>query len=151
MTIPVSSRRPAIDMIGALTLFQTILATAAALAAGRISLPGCPESCGDVQVPYPFGIGQGCFFHEHKAAGFNLICNETLHPPKLFLAAAGAEVLGISLPDGTVRVGGDVRRWPGFVYDNTWYAPYAAGSFRVSSARNSFVAFGCNVVAQLIP
>lgn len=143
MTIPpVSSRRAAVDVIGVLA-FQ-ILATALA---GQISLPGCPESCGDVRVPYPFGIGQGCF-HD----GFNLACDKTLHPPKLFFGGGGGmEVLDISFLDGTVRVSNNVLRWVGFEFDTSWSLPDATGPFRVSSARNSFVAFGCNVVVRLIP
>ncbi|KAL6599285.1 hypothetical protein ACP70R_045779 [Stipagrostis hirtigluma subsp. patula] len=91
MSTPISSRRSTPGAaLGALA-FQLL----AAALAGPIALPGCPESCGDVRVPYPFGIGRGCF---HQ--GFNLTC-DTKH--RLFLGD-GVEVLGISLPDGTVRI-----------------------------------------------
>lgn len=91
MSTAVSSRRLAtIGVIGALTLQFVASATA-----GPIALPGCPENCGGVQVPYPFGIGRGCF-HE----GFNLTCDEAQHPAKLLLGD-GVEVLDISLPDCT--------------------------------------------------
>nr|CAB3485988.1 unnamed protein product [Digitaria exilis] len=50
------------------------------------------------------------------------------------------QVLDISLPDGT-----------GTELNVSWSVPNATGPLRVSSSRNSFVALGCNVVAQLIP
>ena len=87
--------------------------------AGWISLPGCPENCGDVRVPYSFGIGQGCF-HD----GFNLTCDKTPHPPKLFL---GMEVLDISLPDGTVRVSSHVLRPVSLVVYTSWSVPGPSG------------------------
>ncbi|CAL5029627.1 unnamed protein product [Urochloa decumbens] len=149
MRIPVSYRRAAIDMIGVGVFTFQLLAT---VLAGPIALPGCPESCGDVRVPYPFGIGKGCF-HD----GFNLTCDKTQHGPKLFLGD-GIEVLDISLPDGTVRIQtNNVSHGPSQMYGNgaefngSWSVPNVTGPLKVSTARNSFVAFGCNVVVQLIP
>ncbi|CAL5070459.1 unnamed protein product [Urochloa decumbens] len=61
------------------------------------------------------------------------------------------EVLDISLPDGTVRISSNVLRSDSLEFNGSWSVPDATGPFKVSSSRNSFVAFGCNVVAQLIP
>nr|CAB3488498.1 unnamed protein product [Digitaria exilis] len=115
---------------------------------GGISLPGCPDSCGNIQVPYPFGVGRRC---SHD--GFDLTCNETHHQHKLFLGDGGldVEVLGISLPDGTVRIQTDVLRSNASELNISWSVPNATGPLKVSSSRNSFLAFGGNVVAQLIP
>ena len=147
MTVAVSSRRPTttIGAIGALTL--QLVATALA---GPIALPGCPESCGGVQVPYPFGIRRGCF---HQ--GFNLTCDEAQHPAKLLLGEGdGADqVLGISLPDCTVLIQRKIS-WAQYAaeFNGSWSVPTPDdGPLMVSSARNSFVAFGCNVLAKLIP
>ncbi|KAL6198511.1 hypothetical protein ACLB2K_028300 [Fragaria x ananassa] len=40
------------------------------------SLPGCPGQCGNLTVPYPFGIGEGCYLRER----FNITCNESSQP-----------------------------------------------------------------------
>jgi hypothetical protein len=103
-------------------------------------------------VPYPFGIGVGCF-HE----GFGLTCNDTQQPPKLLLLGHGVEVevLAISLLDGTVRINSNVlfsasdSDSPEF--NGTWSLPHASGPFAVSIEYNWFVAIGCNILAQLIP
>ncbi|KQK07477.2 hypothetical protein BRADI_2g35965v3 [Brachypodium distachyon] len=64
---------------------------------------GCRLSCGDMSVPYPFGVGQGqdCYLE-----GFNLTCDDTGHePPRLFLDSnMVTQVLEISTRNNTVRV-----------------------------------------------
>jgi hypothetical protein len=115
-----------------------------ALVAGPIALPGCPDTCGGIAVLYPFGIGQGCF-HE----GFNLTCQKQ-HRTKLLLGD-GTEVLDISLPDGTVRIYGNIFRSASADFNGTWSGQPATGPFTVSSRYNWFVAYGCNILAQLVP
>ncbi|XP_006662191.2 wall-associated receptor kinase 5-like [Oryza brachyantha] len=48
---------------------------------GPITLPGCPDKCGGVSIPYPFGTKAGCFL-----PGFQIVCNDTFRPPRPFLA-----------------------------------------------------------------
>uniref|UniRef100_A0A0D9XI56 Wall-associated receptor kinase galacturonan-binding domain-containing protein n=1 Tax=Leersia perrieri TaxID=77586 RepID=A0A0D9XI56_9ORYZ len=36
-----------------------------------ITLPGCPEKCGNKTIPYPFGTKEGCYFDY----SFNVYCN----------------------------------------------------------------------------
>ncbi|KAK1411309.1 hypothetical protein QVD17_37856 [Tagetes erecta] len=57
-------------------------------AMNNTSKPGCPTKCGDVTVPYPFGIGADCFLN----ISFNLTCNTSIEPPKL------------SFGDGSIRI-----------------------------------------------
>lgn len=127
-------------MIGALA-FELLVA------AGPIALPGCPESCGRIAVPYPFGIGKGC-----SHPGFNLTCDKTRHPPKLFLGN-GVEVLGISLMDGTVWIRSNVLRSDFQEFNGSWPGPATVvpRPFTVLSRRNWFVAYGCNIIARLMP
>ncbi|CAN6250434.1 unnamed protein product [Urochloa humidicola] len=121
-------------------LLVQILVTA--VAAGPIALPGCPESCGEIIVPYPFGIGDGCFYES-----FNLTCDNN---EKLFLGD-GVEVLNISLPHGTVHVRSKILLSDSPGFNGSWSGLAATGPFMVSSRSNWFVAFGCNIVADIIP
>uniref|UniRef100_A0A453PX44 Protein kinase domain-containing protein n=1 Tax=Aegilops tauschii subsp. strangulata TaxID=200361 RepID=A0A453PX44_AEGTS len=122
-------------------------------ATGRRS--NCTTHCGNISIPYPFGVEPGCY-HE---SGFNLTCNQSYSPPQLFLGDGTVQVLDIDLPNGTVRINskpleilyGD----NGKVSRRTWRAGglgYAAdGPYFVAGAgRNNLVALGCNVQAILL-
>ncbi|KAE8787159.1 wall-associated receptor kinase 2-like [Hordeum vulgare] len=56
-----------------------------------IGMPNCVTSCGDVEVPYPFGLGAdtSCYL-----PGFNLTCDNT----------AGSRPRLLLDPDGTLQV-----------------------------------------------
>ncbi|KAL6651530.1 hypothetical protein ACP70R_010455 [Stipagrostis hirtigluma subsp. patula] len=138
--------------IGALCFL--LLIVTAGIAAAPVALPGCPETCGNITVPYPFGTRPGCF-----REGFNLTCDEAPgRPPKLFVGD-GVEVVAISLPDATVRV---LSKMLGVVLRNettsvplngSWPAGLTTADKRrlvVSTRHNRFVAIGCNLLASLV-
>ncbi|KAI3666958.1 hypothetical protein L6452_41999 [Arctium lappa] len=56
---------------------------AATTTGNNISIPGCPTKCGNLTVPYPFGIGSnsGCSI----GPWFDITCNTSFNPPKAFL------------------------------------------------------------------
>ncbi|KAF3328288.1 wall-associated receptor kinase 5-like protein [Carex littledalei] len=63
-----------------------------------ISLPNCPEKCGNITIPYPFGTLPGCY-----RDGFNLTCDKSTTPPKAIMGA-NIEVLDISIITAEARV-----------------------------------------------
>nr|CAB3480808.1 unnamed protein product [Digitaria exilis] len=148
-----------------LTVTRTVLLAVAAAAAAllplsssqdlQIGLPGCPTSCGDVSVPYPFGIAPGC-----SLAGFGLTCDTTHTPPLLLVSNSTLQVTGVSLDNSTVRVLGPavnfsqmlrngtawttISYWGGLPWGLGFDGPYVS-----SEARNEFIVWGCNIFAEL--
>ncbi|KQK07893.1 wall-associated receptor kinase 2 isoform X2 [Brachypodium distachyon] len=117
----------------------------------------CSHSCGDVLVPYPFGVGQD---HHCYWEGFNLTCHDTGNePPRLFLDNnMTTQIVEISTRNNTVRTHGtSVIRIPrptdgttgdgnltiDLTIDGRREVPYSL------SAHNEFILTGCNLMAKL--
>jgi len=112
----------------------------------------CTRSCGNISVPYPFGIEPGCY----HATWFNLTCDLAFRPPKLFLGDGTVQVLEISAPNATVRInssrvefarrggGGDGR-----AVNGTWGLGRLPqdGPYFLSEDTNMLLVESCNVQA----
>ncbi|KAL6654794.1 hypothetical protein ACP70R_008259 [Stipagrostis hirtigluma subsp. patula] len=136
-----------------LALHLSSSSSAAAVAAPPMGLmPNCTTVCGNVTVPYPFGISAGCFL-----PGFGLTCDHTHSPPRLLLGdgATGVEVTGIFLESATMQIitGPIVNHtsnstqaygtWGGFLGD------VGQGPFVLSYDHNELIVTGCNVMGTL--
>uniref|UniRef100_A0A0E0IDZ1 Wall-associated receptor kinase galacturonan-binding domain-containing protein n=1 Tax=Oryza nivara TaxID=4536 RepID=A0A0E0IDZ1_ORYNI len=82
-----------------LMLLLPFFAMAAAAAGGSSSSSNCTTICGGISIEYPFGVEPGCYH-----PGFNLTCNHSYSPPRLFLGDGTVQVLEIAIPQATVRI-----------------------------------------------
>ncbi|EMS63410.1 Wall-associated receptor kinase 1 [Triticum urartu] len=72
-----------------LPVLLLVLAGAAAIVGEQdeqqpITHPGCPDNCGNMSIPFPFGLMPGCF-----REGFQVTCDHSFDPPRAFLAGSG--------------------------------------------------------------
>ncbi|KAJ6693054.1 hypothetical protein OIU79_014735 [Salix purpurea] len=112
---------------------------------------GCQEKCGDVSVPYPFGIGeQRCAMNDN----FFLKCNSTDDGQQLLWFRENMPARNISLRNGTftVDIGTSFN-----CYDKSGQKSQfsdqsitlGSGPFTFSDSRNIFTAVGCDSLALL--
>ncbi|KAJ3680203.1 hypothetical protein LUZ60_016481 [Juncus effusus] len=113
-----------------------------------ISKPDCPEKCGEVMIPYPFGIGPNC-----SLQGFQISCNKTSYGTytPLFL---NQTLLNVSLPLGQFHVNNPISSQ---CYNNTikndsyndWEWNFYSSPFQFNHEKNKFTVIGCDTLAYL--
>ncbi|MQL96685.1 hypothetical protein Taro_029363 [Colocasia esculenta] len=123
----------------------------------RMVLPSCSQEwCGNVRIPYPFGIGPDCY----KNANFSVSCEKysatSRHPKPYFNLTNGfrKEIINISLPDGQIRTHSLINR---LCYEdvfgemNRTITPgrldLRGTIYKVSHTRNMLTAIGCQNLA----
>uniref|UniRef100_A0A0D9XHZ5 Protein kinase domain-containing protein n=1 Tax=Leersia perrieri TaxID=77586 RepID=A0A0D9XHZ5_9ORYZ len=118
------------------------------------TLAGCPNSCGGIAIPYPFGIGTGCFRN-----GFEIICDDDGGHggaiPFLPSSTKPIPIIELSIETGEARVMLPIG-WQCFNSSTTSNKAIASsngdvqfnrdGLYRISHAHNHFVVVGCNTM-----
>ncbi|XP_021772368.1 wall-associated receptor kinase-like 1 isoform X1 [Chenopodium quinoa] len=113
------------------------------LTASNTTLPGCPRKCGNLTIPYPFGIGRGCALGDNYVIVCDIKRNSSV--PRLF----NRQVLDISETQliTTVRpvataCNSALAGSGEFVTLNN--LNLTAKPYAVSSTSNKFVVTGCH-------
>ncbi|KAH0983806.1 hypothetical protein GBA52_010983 [Prunus armeniaca] len=138
------------DLLVHLVLFVLLLwtsstTTAASGAETPMAKHNCATHCGDISIPYPFGIGphKDCYFDEW----FEMVCNQSSSnsPHKLYLRRAQLEVLNV-YANGTLRVKNPIAFFCG-EYEGQQPANLSGSPFVYSGKHNKFTAVSCGYLA----
>ncbi|EOY16487.1 Wall-associated kinase 2, putative [Theobroma cacao] len=107
--------------------------------------PDCPDQCGNVSIPFPFGIGKGCYFD----ASFSISCNQS---------GVHAQPFYGNIPVRNISLNGEIRLLCLIAYDcynksgdsvRRNRPSLTLGQFTISDTQNNFVAIGCDTYATI--
>ncbi|KAK8571570.1 hypothetical protein V6N12_027654 [Hibiscus sabdariffa] len=110
---------------------------------------GCAGRCGNVDIPYPFGIEVGCYMNKW----FRVTCDETIDDPKPYITSIGLQLLNVSIWEGTVVVNNSITYSNCFNRDgeaNGTSVNLTDSPFSFSAFYNRFMSVGCGSLATIL-
>ena len=135
--------------------FMLLLACELAEAAAPIAKPNCKSWCGNLQIPYPFGIGPDCYLDKW----FEIVCKGTGGSAQAFLTSIDKEVRQIIIsnnPSTNRFIEPIVQVQVPTIYSK--YCKYAGNHgtvnitrspFHFSPYHNAFISVGCDNSAKI--
>ncbi|KAL5729319.1 hypothetical protein ACHQM5_002290 [Ranunculus cassubicifolius] len=109
--------------------------------------PGCPPNCGNVEIPYPFGIGANCYIAEWA----EVICDTTFNPPKPFIGTV--EIVQFSVSEIRVKQGIAIRCFDqagGLIGNASYRSNLYNTPYTFSSTKNKLFAIGCDTFVMAL-
>ncbi|KAH0634792.1 hypothetical protein KY284_037578 [Solanum tuberosum] len=112
-----------------------------------ITKSNCNESCGNVNIPFPFGMSRDCTLRDQ----FLVTCDYSLNPPQPFLENSSIEITSISLA-GQLNILKFISRdcyRDGINTNRTNSMMSLPSLLTVNNTVNSFIAVGCDTYATV--
>ena len=106
------------------------------------SKPNCSSTCGNLNIPYPFGTRKGCYL-DSLDNSFLITCKGKVP----YLGKSGIKVLNILLIDQNIRI---LRHTTPTCHNksrnstDTIASPLRLSNFPVNNTRNKFIVTGCS-------
>ncbi|XP_074320085.1 wall-associated receptor kinase 2-like [Silene latifolia] len=114
--------------------------------------PNCTSKCGNVTIPYPFGIEDGCYYIDPddpvSHPMMKITCDRTQNPPKPILKS-NIQIINISVQNPQIQINNYVSYNcynQGQSTVNHTQRVNLAG-FTISSTKNTLVVIGCDSYA----
>ncbi|PRQ29736.1 putative protein kinase RLK-Pelle-WAK family [Rosa chinensis] len=135
-------------LVAVLVLFTFAAAAEEAVAAEAVlpqAKPGCTDRCGNLTIPYPFGIEPDCYMTEN----FSVSCNTSTKPPTATWEDSPIVINNIYLAEGEMQI----MHYVAYdCYDSQGPTEsdkplLTVPPFTVSHTRNKFIAVGCDTYA----
>ncbi|KAJ4964155.1 hypothetical protein NE237_024094 [Protea cynaroides] len=134
----------------------------AAITDPPLALPGCQEKCGNLIIPYPFGVGKGCFKgHDNSYHSYQITCavgnsssSNSNSSSKAYVGTGDIEILEMSLDPPEIIV----SSYYAFQCFNssgaetlmqTYWMTMGGTPFTFSATRNKFITIGCDTMANI--